>query len=806
MPKLDPANEEYLAVVSEWSSYAQQSTSRVGNAYPIFCITRNCMVDNPSDDFPNPGYVFLVNRGELNAWDFVRLRPVQNVRYKHINPRECFFITRAAPAVMDVPAADCHCAVILDVTLFDPAASASLIRRPKQNATPVFFVRNAQQKIFGPLRRVQVNRSGDVAPDSIQWAAVGKDNIFYEFTADDLKRRGFQLVTYKHPEPDLNQVVKEPIELIIGPVLSATSEKAHDRLPPAELAEWYLRWRDQPEVPESILKTLRTAGDYLAETRSDIIRQRCRHLCTLMPTLEVLQAERRNIVRRYLDTDDGKQILEQHIAAEVENRAQSIEAEVLRRRAELAHEEKNLAARLEELQAGQRQREQALKNELQGLEGERAAAAEALAALEAQLRAGADQLAERVREQVPLLAALTGGRSGSGASVPLNNDRPTAMASNAEPSRWAQVIIPEPTRTLEAIGDESALITDVAAELTAEHLFFTRDFLANVYVTLKSSALNLIMGPPGHGKSSIIGAVARALGHGNALLEIAVRRSWSDDRYLLGFYDTFHGRYDPGPTGLATRLLQAQADWEKEHRGLYLILLDEFNLSAPEYYFSQLLQLLTRPQEQRLLRLFDPAALPATAGTPAHQIRLYPNVSFWGSINYDETTERLSPRLLDRTGMIFLTARDVLPSFAGTANLPRARKGVDGRHLLKTCVRGADQCPEQHWEQIEPLLDLLRRQTEPWGAGVELSPRVVDGVRRYLANSVGVLLPARAVDFVFQQRILPVLRGRGPRYATRIGALAEKLGEMGLERSARHVREALALAEVQFGDIDFLAY
>jgi hypothetical protein len=804
MPKLDPANEEYLAVVSEWSSYAQQSTSRVGNAYPIFCITRNCMVDSPSDDFPNPGYVFLVNRGELNAWDFVRLRPVQNVRYKHVNPRECFFITRAAPAVMEVPAADCHCAVILDVTLFDPAASASLIRRPKQNVTPVFFVRNAQQKIFGPLRRVQVNRSGDVAPDSIQWSALGKDNIFYEFTAEDLKRRNLQLVSYKHPEPDLNQVVNEPIELLVGPVLTATSDKAHDRLPPAELAEWYLRWRDQPEVPDGVLKTLRTAGDYLADTRSDIIRQRCRHLCALIPTLEVLQAERRNIVRRYLETEDGKHVLEQQIAAEVENRAQSIEAEVLKRRAELAQEEKQLAVRWEELQTGQRQREQALTAELSGLETRRAAAEEALAALQGQLRSGADQLAERVRDQVPILAALTAAHGG----MPrLNDDRRAPVTQNVDPSRWSHVTIPEPTRQLEEIEDESALVSELAAELTAEHLYFTRDFLANLYVTLKSSALNLIMGPPGHGKSSVIGAVARALGHGNALLEIAVRRSWSDDRYLLGFYDTFHGRYDPGPTGLATRLLQAQADWEKDRHGLYLILLDEFNLSAPEYYFSQLLQLLTRPPEQRLLRLFDPAALPATAVKPAHQIRLYPNVSFWGTINYDETTERLSPRLLDRTGMIFLTARDVLPSFGGEeSSVPRGRKGVDAGHLLKCCVRGADQCPELQWEQIEPLLDLLRRQTEPWGAGVELSPRVIDGVKRYLANSAGVLLPARSVDFVFQQRILPVLRGRGPKFASRIAALAEKLAELGLERSARHVREALALAEVQFGDIDFLAY
>src|SRR5262249_32429057 len=156
---------------------------------------------------------------------------------------------------------------------------------------------------------------------------------------------------------------------------------------------------------------------------------------------------------------------------------------------------------------------------------------------------------------------------------------------------------------------ENALVDRLVAALAVEKLRFTRDFVANLYTALKAAPLNLIIGPPGHGKSSVVSALARALGHGQALLEIPVRRSWADDRYLLGFYDAFHGRYDPGPTGLVGRLLQAQRDWEEGGQGLYLVLMDEFNLAAPEYYFSQLLQITTRDQEPRLLQLFDPLAL-----------------------------------------------------------------------------------------------------------------------------------------------------------------------------------------------------
>ena len=834
---MDPTREEYLAVVSEWSGYGAQSANLVGNAYPIFCITRGEVVDKPIEQFPNPGYIFLVNRGELTAWDFVRIRPGLNKKYKNASLRECYYISMSTPQVLEGPTPDLPAALLLEVANFDPLTSSNLIRNPSQGVTPVFFVRNVQQRIYGPLLRTQVTRSRMDTIDAIQWEPCGKEGVIYEFSLEDLKRLNIQQLNYEHPERELNQVVEQPFTLLAGPVSNAASSKAFDRIPDAQLAEWYLRWRDMPEVSEELIRVFRTAPDHLADTPSSIIRQRCRRLTSLFSSLETLQTERRSAARKFLETEEGKKALEQQLALEISRKAQSLEDEVKKRRGELAAEEKRLAVQLEEIKQARAAREQALNEEVKHLEQNRDHLQDVLEKIQTQIRNGVEEMADKVREQVPLLAALsTGLRAIPAGGVERVVVAPAPRAGgtpNNGPAAtlWSDVRPVPATKELDDVRDEGALVDHLVAELAANQLSFTRDFVANLYVSLKAGALNLITGPPGHGKSSVVAALARALGHGEALLEIAVRRSWSDDRYLLGFFDSFHGRYDPGPTGLATRLLQAQYDWEQGGDGLYLILLDEFNLAAPEYYFSQLLQVLPRtaaaapaaprgqppardgaarkaalPEgESRVLRLYDPAGHGPGDGT--HQIVLHPNVVFWGTINYDETTERLSPRLLDRTGMVFLTARDVSRSLTlAEARSQVARKGVRAHQLMQTLTRAAEQCPEELWDRIDPLLEILRRQTEQLGSGMDLSPRVIENIKRYLANAQGVLSPVRAVDFVFQQRVLPVLRGRGPKFAARMQVLRDRLAKDGLDRSARHVSDAIALADVNFGDIDFFAY
>ena len=799
---IDPLKEEFLAVVTSWSTYGQKG-GLVGSAIPIFCTSKNEMVHDPVELFPDPGYVFLVNRGQVAEWDFILVRPKKNDKYY---PGKSFYLSFDIPFALETAFTDCKYASVLDVPVFDPSAVNGIIRNPSQNVTPVFYARY-QRKLFGPLKRVKLNRkSGGEAIDSIQWAPYGDDHSVFEFAEEDLAKYRLERHTYRHANPDDEGVARVPLYMLTGAVLTAKSEKAHDRLAASDLAEWFLRWREMPSVPDNLIKVFRTAPDYLQDVNSEIIKQRCRRLSTLFGTLDVLQTERATAAVRFLESEPGLKLLKQQMDREVERRAKQIDAEVAQLKKEQSKEKYKLKQEMDAVRSEHQKKAEHLTKEMQELERKKTSVESAVGALQKQMQEGVSGLTAKLQDELPMFAALTTGLRQS--VVVSDGQLERSSSAPASPaSTWGKVAIPAPTKDLDVLADEVAFVDQLAWVLAGESLYFTRDFLANLYITLKAAGLNLIMGPPGYGKSSVVSALARAMGHGNALLEIAVRRTWSDDRYLLGFYDTFHNRYDPGPTGLATRLLQAQVDWEQGRRGLYLILMDEFNLAAPEYYFSQLLQVLARPADQpRIVRLYDAGTQNAGNGEKAiDQLRLHPNVSFWGTINYDETTERLSPRLLDRTGMIFLSVRDVVPS-SSTNGEPVNSKGVQAGQFIDRFVRGPDQCPESHWEVIEPLLAALKKQSEEWGAGIDLSPRVLEAIKRYLANSRDLLPPERAADFVVEQRVLPVLRGRGPKFATRIRALAEKLVEKGMERSARHVQDALALAEVNFGDVDFLAY
>ncbi|MBX7104052.1 MAG: hypothetical protein K1X57_08215 [Gemmataceae bacterium] len=775
----------------------KSSASRVGNAYPIFSLTNNRVVSEPLKEFPNPGYVFLVNRGDLRGGDFVRVQPSENIQ-KPYKMTDCAFVIKGM--VTPVDPAGLRVATVLEVPGFEPDGEP-VIRRPEQSVTPLFFVRNGT-KTYGPLRREQLlTGANEGIYEALHWSAAGRDHVFYEFSSQSLKQLGLTEMTYT-PAPVAevyNEVIRKPFHLLLGPVDRVTSSHPHDRLPEALLAEWYLKTQKIEDVPPEVVQRLRSSSDHVPEGADEVIRQRCRRVSRLFMSLTAFQSERSAVAGRYLRTEEGKKSLDEAVQREVAVRSKDIDAQVRQLQADQVTERQRLAEDLDRRKKEHAAAVAELEAEIRTIESRRESLVREEGLLKSRLRDGIGKITDQIREQVPLVAALAGGVTVSHA--PATNG---AAGKPAVAPSWDTVMPAEPSKPLHPASDEVALVDRLSSEFAASGLGLARDFVANLYVSLKSQGLNLIMGPPGHGKSSSVTTLARALGHANALLEIAVRRTWSDDRYLLGFFDSFHGRYDPGPTGLATRLAQAMHDWDAKKQGLYVVLLDEFNLAAPEYYFSQLLQLVTRPTDQpRVLRLFDPALRTAESAGQIDQVRVTPNVSFWGTINYDETTERLSPRLLDRTGMIVLHPQDVVPSEVTTSGMTQ---GVPAAQIVGDFVRKPEQCPDESWEIVRPLIELLAEPREGWGAAVHLSPRAVEGVRRYLANADKLLPPRTAADFAFQQRVIPVTRGRGPGFTARVRALAEELMAAGLERSNRHVRDALALADAHYGDVEMLAY
>ena len=98
----------------------------------------------------------------------------------------------------------------------------------------------------------------------------------------------------------------------------------------------------------------------------------------------------------------------------------------------------------------------------------------------------------------------------------------------------------------------------------------------------------------------------------------------------------------------------------------------------------------------------------------------------------------------------------------------------------------------------------LPRRSSASSSGAEW--RVRKALKRYLANTVGVLSVKAAADYAVQQRILPVVRGRGDEFLARMRRLGQLLAEASLSRSAMHVEEALRRAEQQFGELDLFSY
>jgi hypothetical protein len=230
--------------------------------------------------------------------------------------------------------------------------------------------------------------------------------------------------------------------------------------------------------------------------------------------------------------------------------------------------------------------------------------------------------------------------------------------------------------------------------------------------------------------------------------------------------------------------------------------LDEFNLSAPEYYFSQLLQLLPREEYPKTLRLYDSRS----SAEDLSQVSLHPNLRFWGTINYDETTERLSPRLLDRTGLVYLSPDDVSTSMGRDIGQQPTTMGVPWRKIADNYIKGPDQCSSDVWDLLQACIDTLSEQNESMGPPIVISPRCRRAVMTYLANANSVLTPQIAVDFAFEQRILPLLRGGGDEFRKRVSTLLGVLRSDGLSRSATRIEAAINRSNAVFGDIDLLGY
>jgi hypothetical protein len=280
---------------------------------------------------------------------------------------------------------------------------------------------------------------------------------------------------------------------------------------------------------------------------------------------------------------------------------------------------------------------------------------------------------------------------------------------------------------------------------------FGRGLTNALAVAFVTKSLVILTGSPGAGKSWI---ASRLLDDDarNRTVIVPVASTWRGREDLLGYVNPITGNFEP--TQFTLFLCNAQEAWERgDHRGR-LAVFEEFNLSQPEHWLSDLLVRLEYEPEQWTDRTV-PLGGKEIEGRPGRpcSVVLVPSLRFVGTLNNDHTVKPLSPRVLDRAALIEVT--------------------TSGRTAL---IRAGVELNDDTADVIDELNDLLAPR------GAAFSVRSARSLQRALdAGFENGMEIGQALDLVLAQEVLSRVRllagdPRDEQLLTRLQAWTQKPG------------------------------
>jgi hypothetical protein len=527
-------------------------------------------------------------------------------------------------------------------------------------------------------------------------------------------------------------------------------------------------------------------------------------------SIEAAEAIGRQDGFRELLDSHKEQLVAQRVDEEVHRQSIEIESRIEAARKALLEQEKEFAQRQSEFDS----RWQAMQKErIQGLDAREAALARREAALDEKervirdrldrviqtYRSGADSIWEGLLTYLPLL-----GRAGllaGAAAVPRIDG--AGGAGDGDGAAPAPLALPAfLARKREASGiDESGFLRQLEHVVQRRGFRFDYEDLVNVHVCVKTGAWTVLAGASGLGKSSLPRLYAEALGGADEYLHVAVRPDWLDDRDVIGAYNALSRRYEPAACGLVDRLIAAHEDLKSGRGGIYVICLDEMNLSRVEHYFAQFLSALELAADHRSIHIMGRGtADPRDPYAPYATLPLGDNVRFIGTVNIDETSHFFSPRLVDRTPIVAFGTTAlrhglekppdqwVLPGLepvtfdrfrAWSAPVADASAAGAGGGPVLELVLALDECLRAH--------------------GLRVSFRVRDRVMRYVSSARGLLRDDRAMDLAILQNVLPHVRPTVARFPR----LVERLRDLLPAARFRRCHEILEAMNRPDGENDF---
>ena len=337
-------------------------------------------------------------------------------------------------------------------------------------------------------------------------------------------------------------------------------------------------------------------------------------------------------------------------------------------------------------------------------------------------------------------------------------------------------------RSVSLRGDESSLTASEILDIFEDAICnkagrdVSRNDVANYVICLMQGYITTFAGMPGTGKTSLVGILAGMLGltgETQRFIEIPVEKGWTSYKDFIGYYNPFTKQTEKSNAEVFEAFewldSESQAGIDTEAVPPYLFLLDEANLSSIEHYWSPFLRACDRGGDK-------PVSL-ALGGDLSFEVPGY--TRFVATVNFDHTTEELSPRFLDRSWVIMLDPEafdyeedgeaddydfdDCLPfSYAKLIEV----FGSNGESIERPELRA----------KLKEVLELCSHH------GYKISPRSQRMMRRYISAADRVMDHEAAdtrlapVDYAISQKVLPQLSGADESVGTLLEELAKVTG------------------------------
>ena len=291
-------------------------------------------------------------------------------------------------------------------------------------------------------------------------------------------------------------------------------------------------------------------------------------------------------------------------------------------------------------------------------------------------------------------------------------------------------------------------------DLDKPDLFYNLEDIRSFLGGLAMSRLHLLQGISGIGKSSLPRRFAAAVG--GECKTVSVQAGWRDRNDLLGYFNAFEGRYYESSFMQALYLAQTP----KYRNRLVIVLLDEMNLSHPEQYAADVLDVLER--KERAERHFElmSAQQPGQQPDGVHEGRflpLPPNVWFVGTANHDETTKDFADKTYDRSFVLSLPDG---PDRAIKLKDTNPRQPIS----LETLTEAFDDAQRKHASDADQAVSWMKDKLGPPMAdlfGIGFGGRLESQAGRFVpvVRAAGGSL-GEAVDQIVSTRLLRRIQGR----------------------------------------------